>query len=573
MARIEEQAPPEQPKAPPSAPPPLRTPITVYKAKRPRKPWTFWRVLRWALLVMLLLAAAAGAAVFHYVYQPLQAVTDISDRPDLQAAQQHLIPPAPDQPKVALVIGYDRRFGDGLVGSRSDTMMLVSLDPRRHTLSLLSIPRDLRAPIPGHGYDKINAAYSIGQSALTVRTVSEYLDVDVNYIITIDFHGFRDVVDKFGGVYLPIDRRYFNQNTGGYSNFSNIDLKPGYQKVRGGAALSYVRFRHTDTDIFRLARQQTFVREFKRRIDGWSAAGNFPGLIDILRNNVKFVGATGKTPGPTTMLQYAKEIAETPRSNMFQYRIVGDGGSPTNGYVNASDTEIADTVAAFKHPDLTARDTVAKRDVGGKPVKRRRRDVQGREADPPAKLRIVTFNGSGFEGAAGGAAQGLKTAGWKRAAVGETPAISGTLPVEYQTFSSTVYFTSPRAESAAKKVQAAVGESDLEGTLPAYLKPLKTTQDVIVVVGKQFTAVAQPPKSTAPPKETPQIRRPRPRSRRPTARWSTRYGRSAPSRRRSASASSTRRSSRRARRIASRTPTTRRCATTASTTGTAWRCT
>ena len=75
-------------------------------------------------------------------------------------------------------------------------------------------------------------------------------NLKINYLITVNFHGFKEVVDKLGGVWMDVDRRYYNRNTGSaYDNYANIDLQPGYQKLTGGQALDFVRFRHTDDDF------------------------------------------------------------------------------------------------------------------------------------------------------------------------------------------------------------------------------------------------------------------------------------------------------------------------------------
>src|SRR4029078_11550793 len=93
-------------------------------------------------------------------------------------------------------------------GERSDTLMLVRIDPRTKYISLLSLPRDLHVTIPGYGVDKINAAHSDGRYKLALRTVEDATGVKPNYLVTVDFKGFRDLVDKFHGVYGPLRHVY-----------------------------------------------------------------------------------------------------------------------------------------------------------------------------------------------------------------------------------------------------------------------------------------------------------------------------------------------------------------------------
>ena len=128
---------------------------------------------------------------------------------------------SPSQPAIALIAGYDHRAGTGtksLVGSNSDTLMLVRADPTNHTLSLLSFPRDLYVNIYCHGdvvytQSRINSAWSIcpgnnGPSA-TLNTVEHLTHLPINYLITLDLHAFKQLVNQLHGVYLNVDRRYF----------------------------------------------------------------------------------------------------------------------------------------------------------------------------------------------------------------------------------------------------------------------------------------------------------------------------------------------------------------------------
>ena len=89
--------------------------------------------------------------------------------------------------------------------------------------------------------------------------------VSVNYLITVNFRGFTQVVDKLGGMWIDVDRRYYNSHSGP-TGYATINLQPGYQKLNGSQALDFVRFRHTDSDLYRNARQQSFVRALKDQV-------------------------------------------------------------------------------------------------------------------------------------------------------------------------------------------------------------------------------------------------------------------------------------------------------------------
>ena len=218
------------------------------------------------LLIVLLAAGSVSAAGF------LQADTIINtiekegrapiNIPEIDRAQA-------GEAQTMMILGSDQRFGDKKLGikPRSDTIILVRLDPDKEATAVMSIPRDLKVDIPGHNRDRINAAYELGGPRLTVRTVKKLFDkpgkpFKINHIINVDFGGFRKVVNYIGGVYVDIDRDYFNDNSNG-ENFATINVNPGYQKLKGKDALDYVRYRHGDNDLVRAARQQDFLRQLR----------------------------------------------------------------------------------------------------------------------------------------------------------------------------------------------------------------------------------------------------------------------------------------------------------------------
>jgi LCP family protein required for cell wall assembly len=181
------------------------------------------------------------------------------------------LPPLPeaDGPQNFLLLGSDRRNQEvsGTYGL-SDTTMLLRLDPDQHAISLLSLPRDLKVEIPGHGTNKLNAAYSFGGPKLTLLTVRKLLGdgVPINQLVNVDFTGFARAVNEIGCVYADVDHRYFHRNTAGSEQYEEINLQPGYQALCGFDALDFARYRHTDTDLVRAARQQDLLREIRNQV-------------------------------------------------------------------------------------------------------------------------------------------------------------------------------------------------------------------------------------------------------------------------------------------------------------------
>ena len=229
------------------------------------------RVVRVVLIALGAFLVLVGAAAAFVYWQAESIVGEFQSgakrqvveaaRPELDVAPERSSEaPAESSPKARtiLLLGSDRRYGDA--DRNSDTMLLLRLDPARHRAALLSVPRDLYVEIPGHGHRRVNAAYGLGGPALVIRTLREVLGVRINHFFDVDFGGFERVVNAMGGVFVPVDQRYFNRNVGTTeTNFANIDLLPGYQRLSGRQALAFVRFRHTDSDSYRASRQQLFL--------------------------------------------------------------------------------------------------------------------------------------------------------------------------------------------------------------------------------------------------------------------------------------------------------------------------
>ena len=227
----------------------------------PRGGGLWKRILLGAFLIVLAAAGATSVAAFHEVNRVVNA---FRESPQLQLGGGLAIP-APGKPQTIMLIGSDVRVkgasGYG-GGQRSDTIILIRLDPSKKATALLSIPRDLKVSIPGHGIAKINEAYADGGAKLTLETVKEITGLRINHVISVNFLGFVDAVNRLGCVYMDIDHRYYNPG----GSYAAINLQPGYQRICGRDALSFVRFRHTDTDIVRGSRQQQFLGQMKQQI-------------------------------------------------------------------------------------------------------------------------------------------------------------------------------------------------------------------------------------------------------------------------------------------------------------------
>ena len=211
----------------------------------------------------------------------------------------------PGSAAIALVIGYDHRAERGR--RRAVALGHGDADPRRPADeddldALVPARPDRRRPLPGRA--DLRAARSTRPTPTAARRArsrrcKDLTGLPINYLITVNFRGFKQIVNKLGGVWIDVDRRYFNDNTGSAATTTRtINLQPGYQRLTGGSALDFVRFRHTDSDFYRVARQQLFVKALKQQF-----AHNFS-LVEAARRssarstkNVE-VGAAAATSSP-----------------------------------------------------------------------------------------------------------------------------------------------------------------------------------------------------------------------------------------------------------------------------------
>ena len=172
------------------------------------------------------------------------------------------------EPENILVLGSDKRASEPGTKGLSDTTILLRLDPDNNAIALMNIPRDLKTYIPGVGTTKFNAAYAYGGPKLTLRVVKNITGLPINHVVNVDFLGFIRAINAIDCVYIDVDRRYFHSNVGlpASLQYAEINIQPGYQRLCGKDALEYVRYRHTDTDLVRAARQQDFLREARQRV-------------------------------------------------------------------------------------------------------------------------------------------------------------------------------------------------------------------------------------------------------------------------------------------------------------------
>lgn len=242
------------------------------------------RFLIGSVLVVLAVAAATASSLLLAIDTTAQRLRCLPGT-ECRKIQRDLTPTYGGAPQTLLILGSDRRKSDRKAGlpPRSDTIILIRLDPDGNAVRVINLPRDLKVNIPGHGVDKINAAYTIGGPRLTLKVIKNLTGLEVNHVINIDFKGFKKSVNQIGCVFMDVDRRYYHSNAGlpPSQQYAEINIPAGYQRLCGQKALDYARFRHDDNDLVRGARQDEFLREARRQITVSKLIEQRQKLIDI----------------------------------------------------------------------------------------------------------------------------------------------------------------------------------------------------------------------------------------------------------------------------------------------------
>ncbi len=474
------------------------------KISRYQQPPASGRVLRGIgrfLLNLALFAAvvAGGAAGGLYLWANQELSQTAATTPDVVKSEEHLVVTAPNQPVLALVVGYDKRRGLAGDPGRSDTVMLVRLDPREdsRSISLLSFPRDLKVPLycdPGTPFatGKINSAYARCGLKGTLLTVKALTGLPINYDVSVNFRGFKDIVNKMGGVWIDVDRRYYVPPGAGYSS---IDLQPGYQRLRGGQALDYARYRHGDSDLFRIIRQQAFVRSLRQQFSKQSLT-DYLSIVNTISDNVE----RGGSISVKTLIGYAQLIHGLSGGSVVQVKLdnvvnASDGSSD----LITSQSAIASAVDQFINPDLTADSRAATQNKVG------HAKSQADAAPAPEKTTVLVLNAGNTEGLATDTSSGLALRGYK--VVEPTGGVVANYPGK-RLWHTIVYYDPAQAKSelAAKKLLTMFDAGSVQKMVPSVASMANGAM-VVAALGQTFDGALPeiPPKIEVPAAQAPRI--------------------------------------------------------------------
>ncbi len=346
-----------------------------------------------------------------------------------------------------LLLGADSGMSDG---TRTDTIILASIDKATGVVDAVAIPRDTRVRIPGrNGFDRINAAHAYGGPSLAVRTVENLLGVDIDYYVRIDYEGFETIINTLGGVVIDVERpmRYVDRAQG-----LDIDLKPGVQLLTGKQALDYVRYRDGLGDVSlvdeenmtfggRVDRQLKFARALANQAFSARSLFNAPKLINQLNGAV-----TTDMPARTAFdLLMALQGAEKLEVNTV---VLPGVGQTVNG-------------AAY----WVLNEPLA-REIVNKHILRR-----------PGMVRVQVLNGNGANGVASHAADVLRSKGF------EVVAVRNADHFGYQETSIISHSGDPKLASQVAAALGAPGRDAGQSALPSVAS---TEADVTIILGQDF---------------------------------------------------------------------------------------
>ncbi|MBM7618403.1 LCP family protein required for cell wall assembly [Bacillus tianshenii] len=271
------------------------------------------------ILISIFSVIALGVGVFAFtVYKSLED-TAASMHTPLDRTTSEKRPKEVDfkkkDPLSFLILGVDERPGDR---GRSDSMIVLTVNPNDKSMQMVSIPRDTRTEIIGKGFDdKINHAYAFGGPEMSIATVENFLDIPIDYFVQVNMESFKDIVDAVGGVTV--------ENNLVFSH-SGFDFTKGTLDLDGEKALAYSRMRYDDPrgDFGRQQRQREIIQGVINKGASISSVTKFDDILEILGNNVK----TNLTFDEMVDIQANYKDA---RHELQQHQISGQGQMISNG--------------------------------------------------------------------------------------------------------------------------------------------------------------------------------------------------------------------------------------------------
>ncbi|MBQ6448660.1 MAG: LytR family transcriptional regulator [Bacillus sp. (in: Bacteria)] len=244
------------------------------KPKKKKRKW-----LKVTGIILLLLVIGIGIYLYTVWHSLSTAVNNMHEPIERQTSKRtDTLSLGDKEPFSVLMLGVDERDGDS---GRSDTMIVLTVNPDKKSVKMLSIPRDTRTEIVGHGTtDKINHAYAFGGVPMSMDTVENFLDIPIDYYMQINMEGFKDIVDSVGGVTVENDLDF---------TYEGVHFAKGPVNLNGEDALKFSRMRYDDPrgDFGRQLRQRLIIQAVIKEGASLNSLTNFDSIFEALSKNIK----------------------------------------------------------------------------------------------------------------------------------------------------------------------------------------------------------------------------------------------------------------------------------------------
>jgi len=243
------------------------------------------RIFKWVLLPFMVLILS-GTAYGAFLYSKAESVMDDSYQPvERETTREVAVDPVEDSTSILFIGVDDSDARDYNSSSRSDALMLATLNREEKSIKLVSIPRDSYVYVPELGYkDKITHAHANGGVKSTIETVEGFLDIPVDYYVKMNFNAFIDVIDAFGGIEVEVP--YALNEKDSKDRHNAIRLQPGLQELDGEEALALARTRKLDNDIERGKRQQEIIKAIMKKAVNVQSLAKYDDVIQAVGNNM-----------------------------------------------------------------------------------------------------------------------------------------------------------------------------------------------------------------------------------------------------------------------------------------------
>lgn len=289
--------------------------------KAPRKKRKWVKVLLITFVLLFLTVGAYAYSVYHSLTKAVDTMHQPIDR-DKSDKRTEQVQLDKAQPFSVALLGVDQRANDR---GRSDSIIVMAVNPNTNSVKMLSIPRDTRTQIIGRGtVDKINHAYAFGGVKMSLDTIENFLDIPIDYYVQINMEGFKDIVDSVGGVTVQNDLNFTQDG----SHFPK-----GQLTLNGERALKYARMRHEDPrgDFGRQMRQRQIIQAVIHEGASLKSLTNYSNIFSALGNNVKtnltfdeMVTIQSKYKQASNSIEQIQMKAQGKMINGISYQVISD---------------------------------------------------------------------------------------------------------------------------------------------------------------------------------------------------------------------------------------------------------